>query len=97
MMDLKSKKMVSMVGCVVAVVFSSAVAMADSMDSMSGMSSDQRSMHHQKKRMGDKSMMAHHMDKKMSMKPGKEKMSSMTKTSHASDDKGAMRKPMREQ
>jgi hypothetical protein len=89
-MDLKSKKMITMLGGVISVIFSSAVAMAGSMDNMSGMSSNQTSMNHQKKMMRDKSMMAHHMDKKMSMKPGKGKMSSMTKKSHSSDDRGAM-------
>jgi hypothetical protein len=90
MKKFKLKKPVAMLGCVIAVVFSNVVAMADSMGNMSGMSSKQPSMNHQKKKLGNKSMMAHPMEKKMSMKPGKGNMSSMTNKSHSSVYKDSM-------
>ncbi|MHB1756744.1 MAG: hypothetical protein ACYCT9_04430 [Leptospirillum sp.] len=87
MIDLKLKKLVGIVGAVSAVISFGTVAMADSMENMSGMSSDQNSMNHQKKvMMGDKTMMDHHIDKKMSMKPSKRKMSSMKQKTSSADE-----------
>ncbi len=82
-----SRKMVAFVAGVIAVALSSAVSKADSMDNMSGTSSKQMSMHNDKKM-----MRTHHRGKSMSMKTGKDKMSSMDKMSHTSDNKGIMQK-----